>query len=185
MNELKNILTKLAPALGGAVGGPLGTAVVAILAEVFNTKPNADDVTAVIKSEDPAVVKASLARAEAAFRAAAEESITMRTQIDSHVRMMELDYSRGLFHSLWRPCAGWIAVAFSAAICFVVIRDALGGNYGLLNAAPQLLMVMGPSLALAGIYSYGKSQERVALSGASRQPSMVDIVRGMLQPKSA
>jgi hypothetical protein len=181
MDELKQILTKLAPVLGGAVGGPLGSAVVSILAEVFGTNANVDDVTAVIKSENPDVVKASLERATAAFKAAAEEQVTLRTQIDKHVEMVRLDYDRGTFYSAWRPLAGWIAVLFSAAIAFVVIKDAWAGSYGLLMMSPQLLMILGPSLALAGIYSYGKTQERVAMSGGRQdQGSIVDAVRSML-----
>jgi len=180
MNELKSILTKLAPALGGAVGGPLGTAVVAILAEVFNTKANPESVTAVIKSEDPAVVKASLARAEAAFKAAAEEQITVRTQIDKHVEMMRLDYDRGIFYSGWRPISGWLAVFYAFMSCFLVIKQGFEGTYAFLAHAPSVLMIGGPIMALAGIYAWGKSRERVAMSGASDQPSMVDMFRSIL-----
>jgi len=185
MDELKSILTKLAPALGGAVGGPLGMAVVSILAEVFGTKASPDAVTEAIKSNDPEVVKASLARAEAAYKAEIERQMTVRTQISSHVEMMRLDYDRGIFYSGWRPLAGWIAVLYAALSCLLVIKQGFYGTYGFLAQAPSVLMVGAPIMALAGIYAWGKSRERVAMSGASEQPSIVDIVRGMLQPKPA
>lgn len=185
MDELKSILTKLAPALGGAVGGPLGTAVVAILAEVLGTKASPDAVTEAIKSNDPEVVKASLARAEAAYKAEIERQMTVRTQIDKHVEMMRLDYSRGIFYSGWRPLSGWISVVYAAMCCLLVVKQGFEGTYGFLAQAPSVLMIGGPVMALAGVYAFGKSRERVAMSGSSDQPSLVDIVRGMLQPKAA
>ena len=99
MDELKNILTKLAPALGGALGGPLGAGIITILADVLDTKPDANSITGVIQSSDPTIIKASLERAEAAYKAEIERQVTMRTQIDKHVEMMRLDYSRGIFYS--------------------------------------------------------------------------------------
>jgi hypothetical protein len=109
----------------------------------------------------------------------------MRTQIDRHVEMMRLDYDRGMFYSGWRPLAGWIAVLYAALSCMLVIKQGFDGTYGFLAQAPSVLMVGAPIMALAGIYAWGKSRERVAMSGASEQPSIVDIVRGMLQPKLA
>lgn len=165
-STLKDVLGKVAPVLGTAIGGPLGGAVISILAEVFNTSPTEDSVTAAMKSADPEVIKANLARAEAAFKAAAEEAVTQREQITSHVEMMRLDYERGWFYSGWRPTAGWIAMSYSALICVIVLRDAWFGSYAFLGMAPQMLMVGGPIMALAGIYAWGKSQERVAVANA-------------------
>jgi len=179
MSQLKDILAKAAPALGMALGGPLGGAVVSVLAEVFNTSPTQESVEEAIKSSDPNVIAANLARAEAAFRAAAEESITQRQQITSHVEMMQLDYGRGGFYSMWRPAAGWIATMYSGTTCFLALYLILvARDYTLLNMAPQVLMMGGPIMAIAGIYAFGKSQERAAL--ASSAPGLGDVVRDIV-----
>lgn len=178
-STLKDVLGKVAPVLGTAIGGPLGGAVISILAEVFNTSPTEESVAEAMKSSDPEVIKANLARAEAAFKAAAEEAVTLRTQMTAHVDMMRMDYERGMFYSGWRPMAGWIAMGYSAFICLIVLRDAWAGQYAFLGMAPQMLMVGGPIMALAGIYAFGKSQERVALANAPGA-NIGEIVRDLV-----
>jgi len=179
MSDLRNILAKAAPVLGTAIGGPLGGAVVSILAQVFDTDPTEAAVTAAVNSSDPEVVKANLARAEAAFKAAAEESVTLRQQITSHVEMMRLDYDRGVFFSGWRPMGGWIAMVYAAAACFLTLYQAFHGHYELLNLAPQQLMVGGPIMAIAGIYALGKSQERVAMANNAGS-GLGDVVKDLV-----
>jgi hypothetical protein len=164
--------------LGTALGGPLGGAVVSILAEMFNTDPTETAVAAAVNSSDPEVVKANLARAEAAFKAAAEESITLRQQISSHVEMMRMDYDRGGFYSMWRPMAGWIATMYAGLTCAIVLRDAWLGSYLFLAQAPNMLMVGGPIMAIAGIYAFGKSQERVAVTNSAG--GIGDAIRGVV-----
>lgn len=178
MAGLKDVLLKGAPVLGTAWGGPLGGAVVSILAEMFAVDPNEAAVTAAVTSSDPDVVKANLARAEAAFKAAAEESITLREQITAHVDMMRMDYDRGGFYSLWRPMAGWIATMYAGLTCAIVLRDAWIGSYLFLAQAPNMLMVGGPIMAIAGIYAFGKSQERVATTNSAS--SLGDTIRGAI-----
>lgn len=181
MSQLKDILAKAAPVLGTALGGPLGGAVVSILAEVFNTDPTHQAVEAAIQSSDPNVIAANLARAEAAFKAAAEDSITLRTQIEQHTELVRMDYNRGWFYSGWRPVGGWIATLYSAGFCFLALYQAYLGVYTLLSMAPQVLMIGGPIMAIAGIYALGKSQERSALiTAGAGQPNVSDVVRQVL-----
>jgi len=177
-SALKDLVSKVAPVLGTALGGPLGGAVVSILAEAFNTDNSSDAVEVAMRSADPSVVAANLARAEAAFKAAAEETITVRTQIESHVEMMRLDYGRGGFYSLWRPLAGWIATLYAFATCALALQQAYLGSYVLFTMAPQVLMMGGPIMAIAGIYAFGKSQERAAL--ANGPASLGDVVRDVI-----
>jgi hypothetical protein len=182
LSPLAAIVGKAAPALGAIIAGPLGGAAVTILAELFGTQDSPDAVTTAIASSDPEIVAARLAEAEARFKAAAEEAITQRAQIDAHVEMMRLDYGRGWFWGSWRPLAGWIATLWSAAICLVSVRDIWLGSYGLLNEAVNLLMIGGPIMALAGIYAYGKSSERKAIAtGGAGQ--VVEALRRVIKRK--
>ncbi len=166
----------VAPAIGAAIGGPLGGAVVSILAEVFGVGHSEAEVAAAIETNSPETVAAKLAAAEAKFKAAAEEAVTLRGQIDAHVELVRLDMQRGWYWSLWRPAAGWIATLFAAACCFIVIKDAWGGQYGFLNLAPSVLMIGGPIMALAGVYAWQKSEERKTLM-TSGLGSAVDAIR--------
>lgn len=179
---LKDLVSKVAPVLGTALGGPLGGAVISILGEVFGT-PHADEsvLAMTIRSTDPEIVKANLSRAEASFRAAAEESITLRTQIEQHTELVRLDYDRGLFFALWRPMGGWIATLYAAVTCLIVIRDAWFGTYLFLAQAGNVLMIGGPIMAIAGIYAIGKSNERVALAqGPTMTSNVGDVIKGLV-----
>lgn len=179
LNKLQGLIATVAPILGTALGGPLGGAVVGILADQFGVANDPVAVHDAIKSSDPEVIKANLARAEAAFKAEAEKAVTVRQQIQSHVEMMRMDYDRGGFHSLWRPLAGWLAVLFSASTCFITVKDAWFGQYALLAQAPSILMIGGPLMALAGIYAWGKSEERKAMvnSGGSLQEAIGSLLK--------
>lgn len=179
LDDLGKIVGTVAPVLGTALGGPLGGAVVSILAQQFGVGNDPAAVASVVQSSDPEVVKANLLRAEAAFKAEAEKAVTVRQQIASHVEMMKLDYGRGGFYSLWRPLSGWMAVLFSAMSCMIVIRDALHGQYAFLAQAPSVLMIGGPLMALAGIYAWGKSEERKAIvsSGGVLQDALSSILK--------
>lgn len=181
MDKLKNLVSVLAPTLGTALGGPLGGAAVAILAEALGLEKNAEpaDVAAAARSADPEVLKASMARAEASFKAAAEEAITLREQITASVQMVQMDYAQGFFHSLWRPAAGWIAVAYAGGFCLLAMLQAWQGNYQLLSMAPSVLMIGGPIMALAGIYTWQRSNEKIAMAN-NAPPNIIDAVKGML-----
>ena len=167
LKPLADIVSAAAPALGAIIGGPLGAAAVSILADLFGTHDSPEAVAGAIASSDPVIVAARLSEAEARFRAAAEQTITLRTQIDAHVEMMRLDYARGWFWGSWRPLAGWIATLWSAAICVVSVRDIWLGQFELLAQAVNLLMIGGPIMALAGVYSWQKSEERKAAANGS------------------
>ncbi len=162
---LIDLISKAAPALAAALGGPLAGAAVSVIADALGVADDPAIVAETVASSDPAVIAAQLAAAEARFKVEAEKAITLRTQIDAHVEMVRLDYARGWFWGSWRPLAGWIATLWSAAICVVSVRDIWLGQFELLAQAVNLLMIGGPILALAGVYSWQKSEERKALAG--------------------
>lgn len=179
LDRITDVLKTIAPALGTALGGPLGGAVISILAGQFNTASTPEAVEAALRSSDPEVVKANLLRAEAAFRAEAEKAVTVREQIASHVKMMEMDYARNSFFSAWRPFAGWLATLFAAGTCGIVLMEAWNGKYDFLTHAPSVLMIGGPIMALAGIYAWGKSEERKAIVNSG--PSLQDMLGGLIK----
>lgn len=180
LTKIIDVVAGIAPALATALGGPLAGGAVEILAKTLGTQPEPDAIVKAAAQKDPAVLKAEIERAEAEFKAAAEQAVTLRAQIDAHVRMVELDYARGAFYSAWRPLAGWVALIYAAATCLLVVKDAWVGSYAFLALAPSVLMIGGPIMALAGIYAWGRTEERKALAtgGADRIAEMVKSVIG-------
>lgn len=178
LNQITDLIGKLAPALASGLTGGLAPAAISILAEVFGTKPNEDALLAKMAASNPEVMAANLARAEAAFRADAERSITLQKQIDSNVEMMRMSMGAGWFHTAWRPMAGWVAILFYTGWASLVLLEGFSGQFAALAQMGNVLMLGGPMMAVAGIVAYQKSEERKAIanSGAGLQ----DVVRTIL-----
>lgn len=178
LNQITDLVGKLAPALATGLTGGLAPAVIGILAEVFGTKPTEDAVLAKMAASDPDVMKANLARAEAAFRADAERSITFQKQIDGNVEMMRMSLDQGWFYSGWRPMAGWVAILFYTFWAALVIKEGFGGQYMALSQMGNVLMLGGPMMAVAGVVAWQRSEERKAIANSS--VGLQDVVRTIL-----
>lgn len=166
-NPLVDIIGKLAPALATGLTGGLAPAVVSILAQVFGVNPSLDEVTAAAASSDPEVLKANLARAEAAFKADAEQSISVQHQIDANVEMMKMDLTRGAYYSGWRPMAGWAAVLFYVSYACLILYQGFNGQYDALAHVGELSVIGVPIMALAGVVAWQRSEERKAIANGS------------------
>lgn len=178
LNTIKDVLVKLAPSLAAGMTGNLLPAVIGILAQVFDVKPNADSVAEAIRSSDPEVIKANLSRAEAAFKADAERSVTMQKQIDANVEMMRMNLNRGFFYSGWRMIAGWAAVLFYASFGMLILFEGFQGTYAAITHAMQVSVIGIPLAALAGVVAWQRSEERKAISNSSA--SLQEIVKSIL-----
>lgn len=178
LNKITDLIGKLAPAIATGLTGGLAPAAISILAEVFGTKPNEDAVLAKMAESDPEVMKANLARAEAAFRADAERSITLQRQIDSNVEMMRMSMGAGWFHTAWRPMAGWIAILFYSFWAAIVIKEGFSGQFAALAQMGNVLMLGGPMMAVAGVVAWQRSEERKAIANSSA--GLQDVVRSIL-----
>ena len=165
IDDIVKVTTKFAPALATALTGNLAPAVISILAEVFGANKDEDAVAAAIRSSDPEVIKANLARAEAAFKADAERSVTIQKQIDANVEMMRMDLGRGFLYSGWRPMAGWLAVLFYASFAVLILFEGFQGIYLAITHVGQVSLIGVPIMALAGVVAWQRSEERKAISG--------------------
>ena len=178
LNTIKDTLVKLAPALASGMTGNLLPAVIGILAEVFGVNPDAESVAGALKSSDPEVIKANLARAEAAFKADAERSAAVQKQIDASVEMMKLNLNRGVFYSGWRPAAGWTAILFYALYATLILFEGFQGTYVAIAHVAQVSMIGVPIMALAGVVAWQRSEERKAISSSSA--SLQEIFKSIL-----
>lgn len=178
LTKLPDLIGKLAPALATGLTGGLAPAVIGILAEVFGTKPSEEELVAKMAASNPEVLQANLARAEAAFRADAERSISLQKQIDANVEMMRMSMGAGWFHTAWRPMAGWVAILFYTFWAALVIKEGFSGTFAALAQVGNILMLGGPMMAVAGIVAWQKSEERKAIANSSA--SLGDVVRTVL-----
>jgi hypothetical protein len=178
LNVIKDVLIKVAPSLAAGMTGNLLPAVIGILAEVFGVKPNADSVAEAMRSSDPEVIKANLHRAEAAFKADAERSVTLQKQIDSNVEMMRMNLDRGFFYSGWRMTAGWAAVLFYALFGVLILFEGFQGSYAAITHAFEVSVIGVPLAALAGVVAWQRSEERKAISNNSA--SLQEIIKSIL-----
>lgn len=178
LTKLPDLIGKLAPALATGLTGGLAPAVIGILAEVFGTKPSEEELVAKMAASNPEVLQANLARAEAAFRADAERSISLQKQIDANVEMMRMSMGAGWFHTAWRPMAGWVAILFYTFWAALVIKEGFSGTFAALAQVGNILMLGGPMMAVAGIVAWQKSEERKAIANSST--SLGDVVRTVL-----
>jgi hypothetical protein len=175
---IKDVLVKAAPALASGMTGNLLPAVIGVLAEVFGVSPNANNVAEALKSSDPEVVKANLARAEAAFKADAERSVTLQKQLDSNVEMMKMNLNRGFFYSGWRMAAGWAAVLFYSLFGTLILFEGFQGSYAAITHAFDVSVIGIPLAALAGVVAWQRSEERKSISSSTA--SLQEIVKGIL-----
>lgn len=178
IDDIAKAVAKYAPSLATALTGNLAPAVIQILGEVFNAKPTVDNVDAAIKSADPAVIKANLARAEAAFKADVERSVTLQKQIDANVEMMRMNLDRGFIHSGWRPLSGWAAMLSTVAFICLILFEGFQGQFIAVMHVGQFLMISGPLMALAGVIAWQRSEERKSISNSSA--SLQEVVRNIL-----
>lgn len=178
LDVIKGVLVKVAPALASGMTGNLLPAVIGVLAEVFGVQPNANSVAEAIKSSDPEVIKANLSRAEAAFKADAERSVTLQKQIDANVEMMRMNLDRGFFYSGWRMTAGWAAVLFYALFGVLILFEGFQGSYAAITHAFEVSVIGVPLAALAGVVAWQRSEERKAISNSTA--SLQEIVKSIL-----
>lgn len=178
VNDVINLVTKYAPSLAAGLGGNLAPAIIQILGEVFNVKNDPTSVAHAISSSDPEVVKANLARAEAAFKADVERSVTLQTQINANVEMMRMNLGRGFLHSGWRPIAGWAAVASYAFYVALILFEGFQGQYAAMAHVGSFSMIAAPFMAMAGVIAWQRSEERKSISNSSA--SLQELVRTIL-----
>ena len=181
-----------APILGGAIGGPLGSligdAVGNVVANALGVESTPQAVATAMTSTDPTVLTAKLSAAEAeatakwpalAQMAQAEAQFgAAQVQASSATQMAEL-LNGAWYQRAWRPFAMFVWTLTWPFQLIAVLHHAYTkdpqGLAGLSDLVYSLSVWNAGPAALAGIYSWGRTREK--LNGAV-SPGLKAAVKG-------
>lgn len=164
----RQVIARGAPVLGAALGGPLGGAAGAILAEALGgTSSNPNDLHDAINTPTVPVPDVAFAQAEERWidllRAQAEEARIAFEQ--SHETIRQEILSGDALQRWWRPVYAFELTLECALLWSAIVRGLWLGDVTALNA-----MIGGTALLVAywafrfgvlGVYVHGRTQEKL------------------------
>jgi len=164
----RQVIARGAPVLGAALGGPLGGAAGAILAEALGGAPNnPKDLVDAINPPSASVPDATFAQAEEKWidllRAQAEEArITIEQSHDTIRREM---VSGDVVQRWWRPIYAFeltleCALLWSAVVRGLWLNDAAALN-AMIGATALLVAYWAFRFGVLGVYVHGRTQEKL------------------------
>lgn len=180
----KQVIALGAPIIGTALGGPLGGAAGAILADALGVEATPDAVGKAIESDPAAAVAAQTAEIEWAKSAAviAASAAQQSSAINATLRA-ELASGVGWWH--WRHLLGYVLLIQAAVFSYAVAKDLLANNFAGINAAISLAAAFTPYFlgfcALLGYVASDTSRLRaVALTG-ERKPDLIQAAGSLVK----
>ena len=192
---------KLAPTLGGVIGGFIpvpGGALVGetlgkIVARQFGVEPTPAAVSAAIAStpNDVAIakLKAAAEEAKAMWPAYAQVEVAMAHLAEVQIEQTNLTARAELsvdsrFKSWWRPFNGWVLGFENAclgAMLFVALIQSAMGNTALLTTMqagwPLIAVVLGVPAAVVGVAVFSRGQAKIAALNAPAAPAAPPAVK--------
>jgi hypothetical protein len=166
------LVGKAAPALGMAIAGPGGAAIGGIVAAALGTANDAEEVAAALETNPDAYIKlkeielANIERLEqmafdAASAAIGQVNETMRAETKSDKWWV----------SGWRPFWGYVsAVGFFIQVGAVAYLIVTGGDHNLISELGSLSVFWSVPLAVLGIASWHRGQEKRVAAGEVKVP---------------
>jgi len=168
--DLKEVLSKAAPLLGLAVGGPGGAVIANEVAKLFEAKPgDAADLLNKITTDPEAVAKLQEFQLK-------HEAIISQNIIAINQTMQAESKSERWPQYTWRPFWGFIsAIAFLVyviLVCLLAYKAIIAGKMEMLNVIPQLTMAMVPLFgipgAILGVASWHRGKQKRELTGLTK-----------------
>lgn len=164
----RQVIARGAPVLGAALGGPLGGAAGAILAEALGGAPaNPNDLHDAINPPSASVPDATFAQAEEKWidllRAQAEEARVVFEQ--SHETIRREMASGDVLQRWWRPIYAFELTLECALLWSAIVRGLWLGDVTAINAmigATALLVAYWAfRFGVLGVYVHGRTQEKL------------------------
>jgi hypothetical protein len=167
LDHLKGIAPMVVGAAGTAAGGPLVGGVLANVARSITGKGDLDDAAGAIFGDPDLMVKmeqlaverekneqdAEIRRLELASKQQEMVNLTMQAEAKADDKWTRR----------WRPYFGYVAAtAFGLQIVGVVYIMVTGGDPELIARVVSLTPIWTPALAVLGVTSWGRSQEKTA-----------------------
>ncbi len=146
----RQVLGKGAPALGKALGGPLGEQAGSILADILGVPADPEAVSAELDNplQDPKVLSAETERA-------ADWAAILSASQAFQLEMAKLDKGDGFFSYGWRPALSWcLLVLWTWALMFLPLLNAA---FHAAIPAPPHDTLLGFTTVWLTIYSGGNT----------------------------
>jgi len=171
-NKVGNLIAKAAPLLGGVIAGPGGAAIGGIVAAALGVANDAEEIAVALETNPEAYVKLQEIQLthkerleqmalDSAAAAIAEVNATMRSETKSDKWWV----------SGWRPFWGFSsAIAFFGQVVAISYIMVTGGEAGLITALAGLSVFWSVPLAVLGIASWHRGQEKRAQAGEIKVP---------------
>jgi len=168
--DLKEVLSKAAPLLGLAVGGPGGAMIAGQVAKLFGAKEgDAEDLMNKINADPEATAKLWQ------FQLKHEEIISRNIAAVNQTMQAESKSERWPQYC-WRPFWGFIsALAFLALVmlvCLLAYRAIVEGKVEAINMIPQLIFSMTSLFAvpgaILGVASWHRGKQKRELTGLTK-----------------
>lgn len=186
--------TALLGPMGGAAGGLLAKALGlgdgATPAQVGDALANADAITIQrLKSAEAQYVAMVEAEAKVAGVQVAAVGETMRSEYAAAVAVGGWVGKTILIMQLsWRPAFAWQALIQTAGIGVVLFHEVWSGDFATLKALaelePFLRWYLGLQFALLGVYSWGRTKEKIE-APQEPTPGLVDAIKRAVTKKTA
>jgi hypothetical protein len=192
MDLMRSISGMGLPVLGQALGGPMGGMVAGIVAKAIGAPSSSpDDILAIINSmpADEAVQKLKSAEAEYVATIQAQAQLAGAHEIGESIRA-ELQVALqgaqlgrwGQFilalQTSWRSILAYQTIAEFVAMNVVAVHELWTGDMKTVNAMMNfqgfLTWYFGMKLALLGVYSVGRTAEKLQYATPSVMPKWVD-----------
>ena len=190
-DSVRNILSKVAPILGGVIGGPGGAGLGALLGKFIGVDDaeNPDKVYEALANNPELLLKAKMFQQREETKiygmAVDQEAKKLAAQVEQsrlYNNLLQIDaQSKDKFQSRWRPTFAY-CMCFCFTLAFIVILFIL--TYAVLNLYIEVLRLMPPIISqlstwfilgggVIGLYSFQRSKDKRLLSGIPQPQTLV------------
>lgn len=188
-SDLGPTIGQVAPTLGGLLGGllpiPFGSALGSLagnaIAAALGVEPTPAAVNTALQGTPQDVLKEQLAAAEAEAASkwkalgemAAADATVGAAQVDSTQKSMAAELVSGAWYQrMWRPCAMFIWMGSWPFQLYCILAGVSSKDPTIISSLGGLVYAIcawnAAPAGLAGVYAYGRSQEKIAAANGSQ-----------------
>jgi hypothetical protein len=175
-----------APVLGGALGGPLGTAAGNILAEALGVDQTPAAASTALASTDPNVAAAAARQAESEWLEALAE--IGKTQVSEVGQTQRAELVSGdPLQRWWRPLYALELALLECPAFALTLLHALwighdAGINGFANLSALLMTYFGARFGVLGVYVSGRTREKQTSATGDLPPTVIGQLLKALAP---
>jgi len=184
-SDIKDVVGKIAPVLGTALGGPAGAAVGGLISSALGVENSPDRVAAAMQSDPEAtakLVQLQNAHIESLRRMALEAETSRLAEINKTMRAEAA--ASDPYVRRWRPTFGYVAagtwaIQIAGTAYAMVIHPQNAAH--IIEAVTSMTPMWGIALAVLGINIHKRSQDKQVSAG--QQP--IGILQAVLGKRNA